>query len=56
MYVGIDVVNVNEVAGSLERFGERYVRRIFTANEAAYCQSAAGRAAAERFAAGNGIR
>ena len=51
MYVGIDVVSVNDVASSLERFGERYVRRIFTANEAAYCQSAAGRTAAERFAA-----
>ena len=51
MYVGIDVVSVNEVASSLERFGERYVSRIFTPREAAYCRSASGRVAAERFAA-----
>jgi holo-[acyl-carrier protein] synthase len=51
MYVGIDVVSVNEVASSLERFGERYIGRIFTPREAAYCRSASGRVAAERFAA-----
>ena len=50
MYVGIDVVSVNEVASSLERFGERYISRIFTPGEAAYCRSASGRVAAERFA------
>ena len=51
MYVGVDVVSVNEVSCSLERFGERYVRRLFTPGEAAYCRAAAGRVAAERFAA-----
>jgi holo-[acyl-carrier protein] synthase len=49
--VGIDAVCVAEVAGALERFGDRYVRRAFTAQEAAYCGSAAGAAAAARFAA-----
>jgi holo-[acyl-carrier protein] synthase len=49
--VGVDLVSVREVARSLERFGERYVRRVFTAHEAAYCRAAAGRAAAARFAA-----
>jgi holo-[acyl-carrier protein] synthase len=49
--VGIDVVSVAEVATALSRFGDRYVRRAFTAQEAAYCQAAAGRAAAARFAA-----
>ena len=49
--VGVDVIRVKEVAQSLERFGERYVRRIFTTAEAAYCQSAVGSGIAERFAA-----
>jgi holo-[acyl-carrier protein] synthase len=49
--VGIDVVTVAEVAAALERFGDRYVRCVFTAQEAAYCRGAAGAAAAARFAA-----
>jgi holo-[acyl-carrier protein] synthase len=48
--VGVDLVSVREVARSLERFGERYVRRIFTECEAAYCRAATGRAAAARLA------
>jgi holo-[acyl-carrier protein] synthase len=46
----VDVVSVAEVAAALDRFGDRYVRRGFTAHEAAYCRSSAGRTAAERFA------
>jgi holo-[acyl-carrier protein] synthase len=49
--VGIDVVSVDDVSRSLERFGERYVRRVFTQHEAEYCRAGVGRAAAERFAA-----
>ena len=49
--VGIDVVSVTEVARSLERFGERYVRRIFTEPESDYCRAAVGRVAAVRYAA-----
>jgi holo-[acyl-carrier protein] synthase len=49
--VGTDVMSVTEVSRSLERFGERYVRRIFTPREADYCCRAVGRGAAERFAA-----
>jgi holo-[acyl-carrier protein] synthase len=48
--VGVDLVSVRDVARSLERFGERYARRVFTAREAAYCRAASGRAAAARFA------
>jgi holo-[acyl-carrier protein] synthase len=48
--VGIDLVRVKDVARSLERFGDRYVRRVFTVREAAYCRAAAGHAAARRFA------
>src|SRR5262245_10823642 len=51
IHVGIDIVSVEDVSQSLERFGERYVRRVFTNHEAEYCRSGAGRAAAERFAA-----
>ena len=51
IHVGTDVISVNEISHSLERFGERYVRRIFTPREAVYCRSAVGRSVAERFAA-----
>jgi holo-[acyl-carrier protein] synthase len=49
--VGVDVVSVAEVSSALDRFGDRYVRRAFTTDEAAYCRAAPGPAAAERFAA-----
>jgi len=48
--VGVDIVSVEDVSRSLERFGERYVERVFTKQEAEYCQAAVGRSAAERFA------
>jgi holo-[acyl-carrier protein] synthase len=37
--VGTDIVDVSEVAASLATFGERYLRRIFTPAEVAYCTS-----------------
>jgi holo-[acyl-carrier protein] synthase len=49
--VGIDVVCVAEVADALHRFGDRYIQRTFTADEAAYCRAAAQPVAAARFAA-----
>jgi phosphopantetheinyl transferase (holo-ACP synthase) len=36
--VGIDLVLVEDVAGSIERFGPRYVDRIFTEHELDYCR------------------
>jgi holo-[acyl-carrier protein] synthase len=51
LLVGVDVVSVAEVAAALDRFGDRYVRRIFTRSEAAYCRSADRAVAAARFAA-----
>ena len=48
--VGVDLVRVSDVANSLERFGERYVRRLFTPAEAEYCGRGTA-AAASRFAA-----
>jgi holo-[acyl-carrier protein] synthase len=49
--VGIDCVLIAEVADSLARFGDRYVRHTFTEDEAAYCLAAPGHASAARFAA-----
>jgi holo-[acyl-carrier protein] synthase len=52
--VGIDLVRVSRVAESLERFGERFLRRLFTEGEIAYATEAPARVAerlAARFAA-----
>lgn len=46
---GIDVVEVQRIAGLIERYGNRFLRRIFTAQEIAYCESKRNRA--ERYAA-----
>ncbi len=37
--IGVDVVQVRRLADSLERFGERMERRLFTAAELAYCRT-----------------
>ncbi len=46
---GVDITEVPRIAQSIERFGERFIRRVFTAHEIAYCLSKKN--AAERFAA-----
>lgn len=46
---GIDIVEVPRIAQSIERFGERFLQRVFTAAEIRYCETKANRA--ERFAA-----
>lgn len=46
---GIDLVEVERIAHSIERYGERFLERIFTAEEIAYCRARA--AAVESFAA-----
>jgi holo-[acyl-carrier protein] synthase len=48
--VGIDVISVDEVGEALHHFGDRYVRRVFTAGEATYCRAASGSTVAARFA------
>jgi holo-[acyl-carrier protein] synthase len=35
---GIDVVEIERIAHSIERYGARFLERIFTADEIAYCQ------------------
>lgn len=46
---GIDIIEVARVAATIARFGDRFLRRIFTENEIRYCQSKHN--AVERFAA-----
>ena len=50
IHLGVDLISVKEVSRSLERFGERYIRRVFTSREAAYCRAGIGPVAAARFA------
>ena len=54
MSVGIDLVQTSRIAASLDRFGERFLRRIFTPAEIAYVTAEPGLTAercAARFAA-----
>ena len=39
--VGTDLVQVSEVGKAMERFGERYLRRLFTDAELSYCLQSA---------------
>lgn len=50
LVVGTDIVKVADVADSIERYGARYTRRIFTDREISYCMGETP-LAAERFAA-----
>jgi holo-[acyl-carrier protein] synthase len=46
---GIDIAEVPRIRQSIERFGDRFVQRIFTPGEVRYCDSKANRF--ERYAA-----
>ncbi len=46
---GIDIVEVPRVAAAIERFGQRFLERIYTEGEIRYCESKANRV--ERYAA-----
>ena len=46
---GVDLIEVGRIAESMERFGERFLRRVYSAREIAYCSGR--RSAAESFAA-----
>ena len=37
--IGVDLVDVERIQHSIDRFGERFVERVFTEGEIAYCQS-----------------
>ena len=45
---GIDIAEVPRIAASIERFGRRFIERIFTPDEIRYCESKANKA--ERYA------
>ena len=45
---GIDITEVNRIAASIQRFGRRFLERVFTADEIRYCESKANKA--ERYA------
>src|SRR5712672_3436002 len=46
---GIDIAEVHRIAEAMERFGDRFLNRIFTEGERRYCDSKANRV--ERYAA-----
>jgi holo-[acyl-carrier protein] synthase len=45
---GIDIAEVDRIANSIERFGRRFLERVFTPDEIRYCESKANKA--ERYA------
>lgn len=47
--IGVDLVEVQRIELSIQRFGERFLKRVFTDAERQYCESKAN--ASERFAA-----
>jgi holo-[acyl-carrier protein] synthase len=51
--IGIDLVDCDRIENSIERFGDRFLQRVFTAGEIAYSQSMKfpARHLAARFAA-----
>jgi holo-[acyl-carrier protein] synthase len=50
---GIDLVEIGRIERSVERYGQRFLDRVFTANEQAYClrKRRAAESLAARFAA-----
>jgi holo-[acyl-carrier protein] synthase len=46
---GVDLIEIERIAQSIERYGDRFLRRVFTDHEIAYCSRK--RASAESFAA-----
>ena len=57
--IGVDIVEIDRIAGTLARYGERFERKIFTEREIAYCRLTPSRTAeryAARFAARDHLR
>ncbi|HTF72108.1 MAG TPA: holo-ACP synthase [Edaphobacter sp.] len=48
--VGTDMIEIRRIASSIDQFGERFLRRVFTSREIDYCQRKK-KHAAESFAA-----
>lgn len=47
---GVDIIEVSRIAAALERFGDRFLHRIYTEGELEYCRKRPGKLAS-RFAA-----
>ena len=47
---GVDIIEISRIARTLERYGERFLRRIYTADELEYCRGRPSKLAS-RFAA-----
>ena len=47
---GVDIIEIGRIAGVLERYGERFLRRIYTPGELEYCRGRPSKLAS-RFAA-----
>ena len=57
--VGLDLVQISAIASSVERFGSRFLDRIFSEDELRYCMAEPGPSAsrlAARFAAKEAVR
>lgn len=52
--VGVDIVEIGRISQTLERFGERFLARVYTPAEVAYCRGRVPELAA-RFAAKEAI-
>lgn len=37
--IGVDMIEIDRIAQTIEKFGERFLRRVFTSQELSYCQS-----------------
>ncbi len=47
---GVDIIEINRIAGVLERYGDRFLHRIYTPGELEYCRGRPSKLAS-RFAA-----
>lgn len=57
--VGVDLVQISHIADSMQRFGERFLEKVYTEDELSYCLSDPGSAVsrlAARFAAKEAAR
>ena len=51
--IGVDLCDIRRIERSIEKFGDRFINRIFTEGEREYCNQKSGKASyyAKRFAA-----
>ena len=52
---GVDIIEIERIQRALERWGDRFLRRIYTEDEAAYCRGRPPNLAG-RFAAKEAVR